>query len=128
VTRRKSSPAKPWSKAKAAARVVTPDQRWAFEIGRRMLLDCHPWQRDAVIDPANRISLLVGRGGAKTTTKRVRAIIKVLLLPNQYVGYAATSADQARELNWDQAQARVRGVRHPQTGSIRTSRSSTRRW
>jgi hypothetical protein len=87
-------------------RVLTPDQRRRMGVladGRRkMLLDCHPWQRDAVIDPAKRISMLVGRGGAKTTTKRVRALIKVLLLlPNQYVGYAATSADQARELNWD---------------------------
>jgi len=92
---------KPWSKTKARKRIVTPDQCWAFGVVRRILLDCHPWQRDAVIDPAKRISMLVGRGGAKTTTERARAMIKLLLLPNQYIGYAATSADQARELNWD---------------------------
>jgi hypothetical protein len=52
-------------------------------------------------DPARRISLLVGRGGAKTTTKRARAIIKLVTLRNQFIGYAATSADQARDLNWN---------------------------
>jgi hypothetical protein len=93
-----------------------------------MLLDCHPWQRDAAVDPANRISLLVGRGGAKTTTMRVRALLKVLLLPNQYVGYAATSADQARELNWDPIKRVCEAYGIRSNGSIRTSRSSTRRW
>jgi hypothetical protein len=100
MTRAKASPAKPWAKKRARAREIAPDQLWGLQIARRMLADCHPWQRDAVIDPSKRISLLVGRGGAKTTTKRARALIKLVLLPRQYIGYAATSADQARELNW----------------------------
>jgi hypothetical protein len=105
VTRRKSAPAKPWAKARERARQLSPDQLWALRIARRILADCHPWQCDAVVDPARRISLLVGRGGAKTTTLRARALLKVILLPNQYVGYAATSADQARELNWEKLQS-----------------------
>lgn len=67
----------------------------------RILLDCHPWQRDGVMDPARRISFCVGRGGAKTTTKRARALIKLIWLKNQRLGYAATTAEHARELNWD---------------------------
>lgn len=101
MTRRTASPAKPWARATARARSISPDQAWGLRIARRILADCHPWQRDAVIDPASRISLLVGRGGAKTTSMRARALIKLVLLPRQYVGYAATSADHARELNWD---------------------------
>lgn len=95
------SAAKPWSKSRAARRELSPDQQWAAEITRRILHDCHPWQRDAVIDPSRRVSFCVGRGGAKTTTKRARALIKLIWLRKQRVGYAATSAEHARELNWD---------------------------
>jgi hypothetical protein len=93
--------AAPWSATKADRRVVSPDEEWAAEITRAIVQDCHPWQADAVIDPAKQVSLLIGRGGAKTTTKRARAIIKLINLPRQRVGFAATSADHARELNWD---------------------------
>jgi hypothetical protein len=93
--------AAPWSATKADRRVVSPDEEWAAEITRKITNDCHPWQRDAVIDPARRISLRVGRGGAKTTTFRARQLIKLITLREQRLGYAATSADQARDLNWD---------------------------
>lgn len=43
----------------------------------------------------------VGRGGAKTTTKRARALIKLVSLPRVRIGYAATSKEQARDLMWD---------------------------
>ena len=91
----------PWSRTKAARSVLSPDEEWAADIRARILHDAHPWQAQAIEDPARRISLLVGRGGAKTTTMRARAIIKITSLRNQYVGYAATSADQARDLNWN---------------------------
>jgi hypothetical protein len=81
--------------------VLSPDELWAARITKRILLDCHPWQRSAVEDPARRISLCVGRGGAKTTTKRARALIKLIWLRGQRIGYAATSKEHARELNWD---------------------------
>ena len=91
----------PWSKTKGARRVISPDEEWASDIRDRILADCHPWQRDAVEDPSRRVSLLVGRGGAKTTTMRARALIKLVTLHKQTIGYAATSADQARDLNWN---------------------------
>lgn len=102
MTRRARSPAKPHARKKAARRAaLSPDHLWAARITKRILLDCHPWQRDAVIDPQRRVSLLVGRGGAKTTTMRARGLIKLIWLRNQRIGFAATSADHARELNWD---------------------------
>ena len=91
----------PHAHAKAAARVISPDDEWAANIARKVLSDCHPWQREAVNDNARRISLRVGRGGAKTTTMRARELIRITSLKNQRLGYAATSADQARDLNWD---------------------------
>ena len=90
-----------WAKKKAARRALSPDLRWAAEITRRILHDCHPWQLAAALDPAWRISLQVGRGGAKTTTERARAIIKLISLRRQKIGYAAGSKEQARLLNWN---------------------------
>lgn len=81
--------------------MLSPDELWAARITKRILLDEHPWQRDATMDPARRISFCVGRGGAKTTTKRARALIKLIWLRGQRIGYAATSKEHARELNWD---------------------------
>lgn len=91
----------PHSRKKADRRVLSTDYLWAARITKRILADCHPWQRDAVIDPARRISMIVGRGGAKTTSMRARALIKMLWLRNQYIGFAATSKEHARLLNWD---------------------------
>jgi len=91
----------PHAHAKAARRVVSPDEEWAANIRAKIRSDAHPWQLEAIDDPARRISLRVGRGGAKTTTMRARALIKITTLKNQRLGYAATSADQARDLNWD---------------------------
>lgn len=100
------APAKraPWSRTKAARRArveLSPDLKWAAGITAAILRDCHPWQREGVIDPAAYVSFLVGRGGAKTTTMRARALIKAITLPRQMLGFAAITADHARELNWD---------------------------
>lgn len=65
---RTTAKAAPHSKAKAAARDLAsldPDMEWASSISERLLEDCHPHQRDAVLDESKRISLLVGRGGGK---------------------------------------------------------------
>jgi hypothetical protein len=92
---------KPHARKKAARRVLSPDYLWAARITKRILADEHPWQLAGTIDPSRRVSFCVGRGGAKTTTKRARALIKALWLRNQYIGYAATSKEHARLLNWD---------------------------
>lgn len=91
----------PWSATRAAKRIITPDDEWARVIRMRILADAHPWQRDGIVDPHELVSFRVGRGGAKTTTKRARAIIKLTTLRNQRIGYAATSKEQARDLNWE---------------------------
>jgi hypothetical protein len=100
VTRRKDSPAKPWAKAKASARVLSPNEEWARQLDERILGDCHPWQLDAVTDPSSRISLLIGRGGAKTTTMRARGLRKTARIQRGIVVYCATSRAQAEELMW----------------------------
>jgi len=92
---------KPWSAKKATRRTLSPDEEWARDLRMRILADCHPWQKQAVMDPARRVSMLVGRGGAKTTTMRARELIKLTSLKKQRLSYAATTADHARELNWD---------------------------
>lgn len=106
MPRKKSSAprAKPHSRKKSAARDVaamTLDEQWAAGVGDSLLADCHPWQRDAAIDPALRVSLLVGRGGGKTTVLRVRALIKITSIPRARVIYAATSRPEAERLNWE---------------------------
>lgn len=101
MTARRRSPAKPHAHKNAARRVLSPDHLWAARITKRILMDCHPWQRQAVMDPQRRVSMIVGRGGAKTTTMRARGLIKLIWLRNQRIAFAATSAEHARELNWD---------------------------
>lgn len=100
MTRAKAHPKRPWAKVKAAARVLTPDERWAAELADRVLADAHPWQRNAVEDPASRVSMLVGRGGTKTTTMRIRGLIKIMKIRRGIVVYCATSRAQAEELMW----------------------------
>lgn len=104
MTARSKSPRTPYSSRKAERRVLSPDHLWAARITKRILADEHPWQLNATIDPADRIAMAVGRGGAKTTTMRARAMIKMVWLRDQSLGYAATTADHARELNWSKLQ------------------------
>jgi hypothetical protein len=101
---RKSTPAKPHSRAKARARdvaAVDPDVAWAKGISDRLIADCHPYQVDAVLDPARRISMLAGRGGGKTTVFRVRALRKLTGRRRARVAYVATSRPEAERLNWE---------------------------
>ena len=101
MTRRSAAPAKPWSRANAKRRNLSPDERWAESLSVRLLAACHPWQLEAVLDPARRISLLVGRGGGKTTTHRVRAVRKLARIQRGKVLYLATTRTQAIDLNWE---------------------------
>lgn len=96
--------AAPHSKVTADRRVLSPDERWAAEISERILADCHVYQRDAVEDPSRRISILAGRFGAKTTTLRARAALKLTSMRRADLLYLATTKPQARELNWEPLQ------------------------
>lgn len=94
----------PHAKVAAARRVLSPDEQWAAGIRERILADCHPAQRDAVIDPSRRISILTGRGAGKTTTDRARAALKITSIRRADVLYLALTEDHARELNWEPMQ------------------------
>lgn len=96
--------AKPHARKKAEARdrlAMSPDEEWAENLSDQMLAACHPYQRDAVEDPSLRLSLLIGRGGGKTTTKRVRAVKKISRIRRARVAYVATSRPEAERLNWE---------------------------
>ena len=102
--KKSSAPASPHSRKKAAARdlaAMSLDQLWALEVEERLLADCHPWQRLVALDPALRYSMLVGRGGGKTTVYRVRALRKITKIKRARVIYAATSRPEAERLNWE---------------------------
>lgn len=109
MPRKKKTPgerAAPHSRKKAsrrdrAAAVLDEDAEWAAAVGERLLADCHDYQRDAVLDPGRRVSYLVGRGGGKTTTMRVRALRKITSIKRARVIYAATSGPEAERLNWE---------------------------
>lgn len=97
-------PHAPHAKVKAARRVLSPDERWAAAIRERILHDCHPWQRMAVEDPSSRVSFLVGRGGAKTSSMRARAALKITSIRHADVLYLATTKGHAKKLNWEPLQ------------------------
>lgn len=65
-----------------------------------MLAACHPWQVDAVMDPWRRVSLLVGRGGGKTTVLRVRGVRKCTRKRKARVLYFAKTRAHAKDLMW----------------------------
>ncbi len=92
--------AKPHTKVKAERRVLSPDEKWAAELEAKMLAACHPWQEDAVKDPSRRVSLLVGRGGGKTTALRVRGVRKCVRKRKARILYFAKTRLHAKDLMW----------------------------
>src|SRR5262245_10119202 len=105
--------AKPHSRKKTAAAdraALTPEELWARAIREAVLGDCHPWQRDAVLDPSSRISLLVGRGGGKTTVMRARAVLKMISIPDAEIIYIAKSRPNAEKLNWKPLKKLIRAI------------------
>lgn len=96
--------AAPHDRAKLERRVLSPDQRWAGEIREHILEDSHPFQHDAIEDPSRRVSILAGRGAAKTTAKRCRAAIKATSIRGAQIVYFATTKPQAKIIYWDKLQ------------------------
>ena len=62
--------------------------------------ECHPDQRDFVLDPANYIVGLVGRGGGKTIGGAVRFVRRMLTTPGANCFYLAKFRDHAKRLLW----------------------------
>lgn len=107
MTRRSTAPAKPHTRRKTAREKAlyegtSADTRWTSQIREQLLEGCHPLQLDAATDPAERYSLLVGRGGTKTTTFRVRGSLKITdtLLPRAKILYFASTRARAMDLMW----------------------------
>lgn len=105
VTRRSSSPAKPHARKKATRESAARDgawleDDWASDIRKSLLDGCHPYQLDAVTDPAKRYSYLVGRGGTKTTCFRVRGVLKITGQSRAKVLYFASTRQRAKDLMW----------------------------
>jgi hypothetical protein len=95
--------AKPHARKKAAAQdraAMTLDEQWAEGIHETLLASCHPKQRDAYEDDARRISILVGRGGGKTSVLIARALRKMTRKRNAFVAFVATSRPWAKRLIW----------------------------
>lgn len=99
----------PWSRAKAAARVLSPDEQWAEDLCSRILADAHPYQAPAIEyqrfadgkPTTTFITLLVGRGGGKTTVLRARGVRKMARLRNAKIVYLAPTRPMAEELLWE---------------------------
>jgi hypothetical protein len=73
--------------------------RWA-EFADLVAEDCHPQQRDFVLDPARHIGALCGRGGGKTVGGRARFLRRMLTTPNANCFYLAKFRDHAERLMW----------------------------
>lgn len=85
---------------KAQRRVLSPDSAWAQTISDLLLAGCHPWQENAATDEARRITLLVGRGGGKTTVLRVRGVRKCTAKTRAKILYFAKTRAHAEDLMW----------------------------
>lgn len=94
---------KPHERAQAARRVRSAELAadLAEHIDSTLLPMCHPWQLDGVMDPARRISLLVGRGGTKTTLMMFRAWRCLARIRDGRVIYTAESRPVAEQLMWE---------------------------
>lgn len=85
--------------------MLSPDQEWAAEIREQVLADCHPWQRDAVMDPARLFAWLVGRGGGKTTSFKAKFLIEMTAKTRARYVFGAPTLGMASELLWEPMKA-----------------------
>jgi len=72
---------------------------WAA-LAQRVADDCHPEQREFVLDPARHVAGLCGRGGGKTVGGRARFIRRLLTTPGANCFYLAKFRDHAERLMW----------------------------
>jgi hypothetical protein len=72
---------------------------WAGMLDR-LIEDCHPEQRDFVLDPARYLAAIVGRGGGKTSGGRARFVRRMLTTPKANCIYIAKTRDHAERLMW----------------------------
>ncbi len=75
-------------------------EEWA-EKDKILLADCHPKQRELVLDPHRRVCAVVGRGGGKTTSLKARYVRRMKSTRGAKCLYVATTRDQAIDLLWN---------------------------
>ena len=83
----------------ARAQAARDTSHWSSLVDR-VLADCHPFQREFVLDPGRYITALVGRGGGKTTGGRARFVRRMLRQANARCVYLAKTRDHAKRLMW----------------------------
>lgn len=101
---RHATAARPHARAKADARVgqaAIEGDPWAARIRQVVLDECHPWQRDGILDPSKRLTYLVGRGGGKTTCLKGRYLIELTSTTSGSWIYACPTLGDAIELLWE---------------------------
>lgn len=81
------------------ASFTMPDR--LVDVYRRLADDCHPRQRDMVVDSAKRWTALVGARGGKTTGCRGRLVRRALDTPRAQLLYISTTEPQAEKLLWN---------------------------
>lgn len=106
---RHTTTAKPHARAKADARVGLAaggdgngnGDPWAARIRASIRAAYHQWQLDAANDNSRRISLLVGRGGGKTTLWKGRLLDEMAHVTHGRYVYACPTLGMAVELLWE---------------------------
>lgn len=87
------------------------DGGWADDAIASLLGACHPKQRDAVEDPSRWVACDVPRGGSKTTTALVKALLTMSSVTDAMVPYVATTKGHAVDIVWRRIKRTLGGVR-----------------
>lgn len=80
---------------------MSDDGGWSAPLVERLLANCHPKQRDFVLDPADQVSARVGRGRGKTTGDMFRLLIRMFTQPRAQCIFIAETKPHAESLMWE---------------------------
>lgn len=83
--------------------------RWVAAI-EKLVDECHPEQRAAVLDRALYIGMIVGRGGGKSFAMLVRFLRAMIRRTGARCFYVAKTKDHARDVIWSDLKALIRKV------------------
>lgn len=95
--------AAPWQATKTTRRRQSADDggEWSRPLVERLLANCHPKQRDFVLDPADRVAARVGRGRGKTTGDMFRLLIRMFSQERAQCLFVAETRPHAEALMWE---------------------------
>jgi hypothetical protein len=108
---RNRAPAKPHAIKRAEKQVLSADQEWAHTVAELVGGDCHAYQRHVLEDVYTHgqrfITMLVGRGGGKTSAIRALFLTGMTRTRRGRFLYFATTREAAEELLWEPMKALV---------------------